>query len=217
MYKGSILEQILEEKIVSILRVPDPDKVLPASKAILNGGIKTIEISLNTPDALKCISEIAEIEGLIPGVGTVVSKESAIESIEAGAEFVVSPITKKEIIDACHSMEKPVFSGAFTPAEIYQAYEWGADVVKVFPAETLGMNYIKAVLQPFPNIKLMPTGGVTPDNIDKWFDLGAVCVGVGGSFTKPDIIEHEEWGRLTGIAREFAENISHYKTNRKRR
>jgi 2-dehydro-3-deoxyphosphogluconate aldolase/(4S)-4-hydroxy-2-oxoglutarate aldolase len=111
-------------------------------------------------------------------------------------------------------LEKPVFSGAFTPGEIFQANEWGADVIKVFPAEVLGMKYIKAVLAPFPNIKLMPTGGVTPDNIDKWFDMGSVCVGVGGSFTNAEIISNEEWGRLSKIAREFSSNIVHYKENR---
>jgi len=215
MEKNDIVDQILGEKIVAILRLSDSDKIFPVSRAILNGGIKTIEISLNTPDAYKCISDLSKIEGVIPGVGTVTNKEMAIKSIEAGAEFVVTPITKKEIIETCHVLGKPVFSGAFTPSEIYQAHEWGADVIKVFPAETLGMKYIKAVKAPFPEIKLMPTGGVTPDNIDKWFDMGAVCVGVGGSFTKANIIENEEWGRLTGIAKEFSDNITHYKKNRK--
>jgi len=215
MNKNNIVNQILEEKIVSIIRVPDATKVIPASIAILKGGIKTIEISLNTPNACECITDLSKVEGIIPGVGTVTNPEMAIKSIEAGAEFVVTPISKKEVIDICHAMGKPVFSGAFTPTEIYQAFEWGADVIKVFPAETLGMKYIKAVKAPFPEIKLMPTGGVTPDNIDKWFDMGAVCVGVGGSFTKADIIENEEWGRLTDIAREFSDSITHYKKNRK--
>ena len=151
---------------------------------------------------------------VLVAVSKTVSTDTVQKAIEAGAEFVVTPITKKEIIETCHTLGKPIFSGAFTPNEIFQANEWGADVIKVFPAEVLGMKYIKAVLAPFPNIKLMPTGGVTPDNIDKWFDMGSVCVGVGGSFTNAEIISNEEWGRLSKIAREFSSNIVHYKENR---
>lgn len=214
MGREEILQEIIEEKIVSILRFHDDGKIIPTAEAILKGGIRVIEVSLNTPNAHDCISKLSKIPDVIAGIGTVTNKQQAVDAIEAGAMFVVSPISKKEIIDACHSMGKPIFSGAFTPSEIHQAHEWGADVVKVFPAEVLGMNYIKAVLTPFPDIKLMPTGGVTPDNIDKWFDIGAVCVGIGSSFTRKDIIENEEWGRLTGIARSFSNNIAHYRKNR---
>ena len=214
MTRNDIIARILEEKIISILRVQDFTKVIPASRAILEGGICIIEISLNTPNALQCISDLSKISGIIPGAGTVIDSDMAKSSIKAGAEFVVSPISKRSVIDACHDLDKPIFSGAFTPSEIYRAYEWGADVVKVFPAEVVGMNYIKAIKAPFPEIRLMPTGGVTPDNIDKWFDLGADCVGIGSKFTKTDILENEEWGRLTRIAKEFSANISHYTRNR---
>lgn len=216
MERTEILNKILEGGIVAILRVRNSYNVIPAAKCILAGGISAIEVTMNTPNALECISELSKIEGIIPGVGTVTNAEMAIDAIQAGAEFVVTPISKKEIIDACHQLNKPIFSGAFSPGEIYQAHEWGADVIKVFPAETLGMNYIKAVKAPFPQIKLMPTGGVTAANIDKWYDMGASCVGVGGSFTNAEIINNEEWGRLTKIAREFSTNIGHYKTNPKK-
>ncbi|MCK5104745.1 MAG: bifunctional 4-hydroxy-2-oxoglutarate aldolase/2-dehydro-3-deoxy-phosphogluconate aldolase [Cyclobacteriaceae bacterium] len=216
MERIEILDKILEGGIVAILRVKDAEKVIPAAKCILAGGIHAIEVTMNTPKAMECISELSKIEGIIPGIGTVTDVKMATEAIHAGAEFVVTPITKKEIIDTCHKLGKPVFSGAFSPGEIFQAYEWGADVIKVFPAETVGMKYIKAVKAPFPQIKLMPTGGVSSDNIDKWYDMGAVCVGVGGSFTNADIINNEEWGRLTKIAKEFATNIKHYKSNRKK-
>ena len=214
MERNEILNKILKGGIIAILRVKDADKVIPAAKCILEGGIHTIEVTMNTPNALECISDLTMIDGIIPGVGTVTDEKMAIAAINAGAEFVVTPISKKEIIHACHKMGKPVFSGAFSPSEIFQAHEWGADVIKVFPAEILGMKYIKAVLAPFPHIKLMPTGGVSSENIDKWYDMGAVCVGVGGSLIKADIIDNEEWGRLTTIAKELATNIKHYKLNR---
>jgi 2-dehydro-3-deoxyphosphogluconate aldolase/(4S)-4-hydroxy-2-oxoglutarate aldolase len=214
MNKDQILEQILESGIIAILRVDDFSKVTAASKAILDGGIHAIEVARNAPKALDCLMEIKFIPGIIPGMGTITSAAMAREAIEAGAEFIVTPITKKEIIDACHDLGKPVFSGAYTPGEIYQAHEWGADVIKIFPAETLGMKYISAIKGPFDDLKLMPTGGVTTENIEKWFEIGVACVGVGSSFTKKDIIENEEWGRLTGIARELASNIEHYKTRK---
>ncbi len=216
MERIEILNEILEGGIIAILRVENSENVVPAAKCILAGGIRAIEVTMNTPNALHCISELSKIKGILPGVGTVTEPEMASAAIQAGAEFVVTPISKKEIIDMCHKLNKPVFSGAFSPGEIYQAFEWGADVIKVFPAETLGMKYIKAIKAPFPQIKLMPTGGVTADNIDKWYDMGSSCVGVGGSFTNAEIISNEEWGRLTRIAREFTSNIEHYKANRKK-
>lgn len=214
MNKSEIVGKILEVGIVAILRMKDSEKVFPASLAILEGGIKSIEVSLNTPDAINCIKQIAGTNGILPGVGTVTSAKKAREAIHAGAEFVVTPITKKEIIDTCHELGKPVISGAFTPSEIYQAHEWGADLVKIFPAETLGMKYIKAIKAPFPRIKLMPTGGVNSANIDQWFEMGADCVGIGSCFTKVSIIENSDWHRLTARAKELVLNIRHYRETR---
>ena len=117
MDRNEILRSILEEKIITILRLRDTNKVLPTAEAILKGGIRVIEVSLNTPDALDRIADISRLESSITGVGTVTSKEMVIKAIEAGAQFVVSPITTKEIIDTSHEMGKPIFSGAFTPTE----------------------------------------------------------------------------------------------------
>ncbi len=214
MSKTEILNKILEDGIVAILRMNSAEKVIPAAKSIFKGGIRAIEVTINTPNALDSIAELAKIKGIIPGVGTVTDADMAISAIQAGAEFVVTPITKKEIIDVCISMGKPVFSGAFSPGEIFQAHEWGADIIKVFPAEQLGAKYIKAVKGPFPQIKLMPTGGVSTDNVGSWYDAGAVCLGVGGSFTKPDIMENDDWEQIENIARKFSESIKHYKANR---
>ncbi len=215
MEKSAILQKILDGGIVAILRVTDSGKVIPAAEYILAGGIHAIEVTMNTPNALQCIEQLSKIEGLLPGVGTVTNAQMAEDAIHAGAEFVVTPITKKEIINTCHKLGKPVISGAFSPSEIFQAHEWGADMVKVFPADTLGRNYIKSINGPFPYIKLMPTGGVSPDNIDKLFDAGAACVGVGGSFTNAEIIENQEWRRLQKIASEYVYNIKHYKVAKK--
>jgi len=215
MSKDQILNKILESGIVAILRVDDSSKVVPATTAILEGGIRAIEVTRNSANALQCLEEIKDLPGIIPGMGTITDGKMAREAIEVGAQFIVTPISKKEIIDTCHQLEKPVFSGAYSPSEIFQAHEWGADVIKVFPAETQGMKYVKACMGPFNQIRYMPAGGVTPENIDKWFELGVACVGVGSSFTKADILENNEWGRLTRIAQEFSSNIEHYKQGKK--
>ncbi len=217
MSRSEILNEIIDGGIVAILRLDNADKVIPVSKSIFNGGIRAIEVTMNTPNALQCIAELSKIVGVIPGVGTVTDKNMAINAIQAGAEFVVTPITKKEIIEVCHDLGKPVFSGAFSPGEIFQAYEWGADIIKVFPADQLGIEYIKAINGPFPQVKLMPTGGVSIDNIDNWYEAGAVCVGVGGSLTNPEIIKKGDWEKMTKMAKDFTERIDHYKTNRKKK
>ena len=210
MNQQEILNKILEAKIVAILRVKDYQKVVPSALAILEGGVKAIEVSLNTPNTLSCISELSKIHGLLPGVGTVTTVQEVRDAVNAGAEFIVSPITKQDLIETSHELGKPIFSGAFTPGEIYQAYEWGADVVKVFPAETVGMRYIKAVKAPFPDIKLMPTGGVNASNIDQWFDMGADCVGIGSCFTKESIMANEDWPRQTARTKELVKNLEHF-------
>ena len=213
MEKERILNEILSGGVIAILRVKDPAKVIPAARAIADGGIRAIEISMNTEGAIGLLPALAAIEGVIPGIGTVTGADTAVKAIEAGAEFVVSPVTKKEVIDTCHRYGKPVFSGALTPTEILHAHESGADAVKIFPAGALGMGYFKSLTAPFPQIRFMPTGGVTPENIDQWFALGAACVGVGGSFTRGEIIDNEEWGRLTSIAGEMVTNVSHFRSN----
>lgn len=210
MEKEDILQSILAEGLVAIIRLKAADKISPVARAIARGGLHHIEVSLNTPDAIEGIRQLAAEGSIVAGAGTVTTAAEAEAVIRAGAQFVVTPISKKEIIDTCHDMGKPIFSGAFSPAEIYQAHHWGADIIKVFPAGTLGMHYLKAVKAPFPDLKLMPTGGVTAENIDQWFEMGADCVGVGGSFTHDDIVNFEEWTRLEQIARKFKANLSHF-------
>jgi len=210
MSRSEILEQIIQNHIVAILRVKDPRHIRISAKALLAGGISSVEVSLNTPNAISCIEDISRIEGILPGAGTVTNTVQAIEAIEAGAQFVVTPISNREVIDTCHAYGKPVFSGALTPSEVFQAYEWGADVVKIFPAEVMPMKYIQTLKTPFPDIRLMPTGGVNCDNIDRWLELGADCVGIGGCFTSEAILHNEDWESQTKVAQNLVSNIRHY-------
>ena len=141
MTKASLLDQLLATKIIAIIRLSSSDSVFELAKALHKGGIRAIEITMGTPNALDEINKLSQIEGVIPGVGSVIDAKTAQSAIEAGAQFVVTPVSKPEVIRMAHQYDKPILSGAMTPSEILQAYEWGADVVKLFPAANFGLSY----------------------------------------------------------------------------
>lgn len=206
MTRIEILNGILASKIVAIIRMDNPEKVIPVARALHKGGIKAIEITMGTPNALELIRELSQIGGVIPGVGTIIDVDTCKLAIQAGAEFVVTPVSKPEVIQMAHQHDKPIFSGAFTPGEILQAYEWGADVVKVFPAD-YGMKYFKALRGPLPQIPMMPTGGVTKDNILEWFGHGACAVGMGTTLMNKQAVEQNDFELVTRTARSFVEMV----------
>lgn len=201
MTKEQILSTLLATKIVAIIRLDDAKPVYDVATALYDGGVKAIEITVGTPNALAEIKKIANHHGILPGVGSVVDAKTAEEAIKAGAEFIVTPTTKLEVIEMAHHYGKPVLSGALTPTEILQAYEWGADIVKLFPAATFGLPYFKAVKAPMPYIPIMPTGGVTVENAAEWLKNGAVCLGVGGTLVNKKLISQRDFKGLTEVAR----------------
>jgi 2-dehydro-3-deoxyphosphogluconate aldolase/(4S)-4-hydroxy-2-oxoglutarate aldolase len=149
---------------------------------------------------LKLIEEFASNKDLLIGVGSVIDPESARMAILSGAQFIVTPVSKQSVIEMAHRYDVPIFSGAFSPGEILAAYEWGADVIKVFPADTLGMAYFKALRGPMPQLQLMPTGGVTLDNAGDWLKAGACAVGIGSALTDKKAIVDENYQLLTANA-----------------
>ena len=161
MTRATLLEQLLATQIIAIIRLSESEPIFELSQALHRGGIKAIEITMGTPNALEEINKLTQIEGVIPGVGSVIDVKTAEAAIEAGAQFVVTPVSKPEVIQIAHQYDKPILSGAMTPTEILQAYEWGADVVKLFPAENFGLSYFKAVKAPMPHLPIMHTGGIT--------------------------------------------------------
>jgi len=201
MKREDILAQLLISKIVAIIRLNSAEPVHTTALALHGGGINVIEVTMGTPNALQEIYKLSKIRGVIPGVGSVINKEQAIEAVSAGAQFIVTPASKSEVIFAAHECGKPVLSGALTPTEIMQAYEWGADVVKLFPASTFGLPYFKAVQAPIPHIPMMPTGGVTVDNAKSWLDSGAVCLGVGSSLVDKDLIAKGKFEEIAQLAK----------------
>lgn len=204
------VEKLLENKAFAVLRLDDSTKALSVVEALINGGVKNIEITLTTQNPYKVIEEVAKEFGdnAVIGVGSVVNKEEMISSIDAGATYVVSPIFNPILIDMCHSSGFPIFTGAFSPTEIYNATIAGADVVKVFPANILGMEFFKSILAPMPDLKIMPTGGVSLTNANQWFAAGACAVGVGGALVDSKAINNNDFIKLTQNAKQLMNTIN---------
>ena len=206
--KQQTLDRILAEKVVAIVRLDVAEHVTPTIEAIHAGGISTIEVTMGTPQAVQHIEQYAHHDDILIGVGSVTDPEAARIAILAGAKFIVTPITKVSVIETALLYCVPIFSGAFSPSEILQAHEWGADVVKVFPADTLGMSYFKAIKAPMPFLPLMPTGGVTLDNAKDWLDAGACALGMGSALTNQQAIARGNYEQITQNAQRLRKNIA---------
>ncbi len=205
--KEQILERIFSDKAIAVIRLNDAAKAIQVVEAIASGGVTIVEITLTTPDALNIISELSTRANLLVGAGTVMSERDASESIERGARFIVTPILNLPLIDVAHRRGVPAMIGAMTPTEIYAAYKAGADVVKVFPAEVVGTAFFKAVKAPLPQIKMMPTGGVTLANAGEWLSAGACAVGIGGALLDSKAIAANDFARLSENAKTFRASI----------
>jgi 2-dehydro-3-deoxyphosphogluconate aldolase/(4S)-4-hydroxy-2-oxoglutarate aldolase len=210
MNREKIVKEILKRKAVAVLRVKEEEKLQRVIEAIYSGGVSVIEITMTVPNAIQLIEQMNEKldKNIIIGVGSVLNSKTAEEAIEAGAKYVVSPILKKEIIDTSHKFDIPAMPGCFTPSEIQTAFEWGADIVKVFPADIVGMEFFKAILAPMPHLKLMPTGGVSLTNAGEWLKAGACAVGIGSALLDKKAIQENNYLKLTENAKLIMKNIS---------
>lgn len=203
--KLTTLRTIDESGAVLIVRLPDADVAERVAHAAIEGGFRALEITLSIPGAVDLIRRLAErytAQGVLVGAGTVLDGHAAYECIRAGAQFLVSPQLNPEMIRVANRYQVPTISGAFTPTEILESAEAGADIVKLFPTENAGIPYAKAVLAPFAHLPIMPAGGVTTENVDDWFAAGVSAVGVGSAVTKawqPD----GDFTRVTAAARAF--------------
>ena len=210
MDRKIILEEILKRKAVAVIRVKDPDKLKKVIEAIHAGGVSVAEITMTVPNAIQLIEKMNEElnDDIIIGVGSVLNAAVAENAIKAGAKYVVSPILKKEIIDTAHEFNVPAMPGCFTPTEIQYAFELGADIIKVFPADVVGMDFFKAILAPMPHLKLMPTGGVSLTNAGNWLKAGACAVGIGSALLDKEAIKSENYSKLTDNARLIMKSIN---------
>ena len=208
--RSETVRQIEQLGIVAVIRLRDPGKLRAVVDAIVAGGVRALEVTMTVPGAVELIRGLAPTlpDGFLLGAGTVIDAATARAVIDAGAQFVISPVFRREVIAACHERGVPVAPGCFTPTEILDAHEAGADIVKVFPATTLGPQYIKDVRAPLPQLKLMPTGGVSPDNAGDWIRAGAVAVAAGSSLLDAKAIESGRFDVITANARRFVDNVA---------
>lgn len=209
MTKFEVLKRIRDAKVVAILRFVDPDKVDYTVDALLEGGITALEVTLNSTGALEQIRAAVAACGnrAVVGAGTVLDGAAAMSALLAGAQFIVAPNVKEEVIRAANRHGKPVLPGAMTPTEIQAAAEAGADIVKVFPAGTLGPRYFKEVKAPLGHVSLMATGGITVENAAEFIRSGADMVGVGGQLVSTELIAQGRWGELSDRARRFIDAV----------
>ena len=207
MMKHDIFRGILERRMVAIVRAGTPDAALQMAEACIAGGITALEVAFTTPDTVGVLRTLSERHGVdvMLGAGTVLDPETARHAILAGAQFIISPSVNVETIKIAQRYQVLSMPGAMTPTEIGAALDAGADIIKVFPAEVFGPSYIKALKAPLPQAPLMPTGGVTVDNLADWFANGATAVGIGSSLTGP--AASGDYPAVTTRARAFVEKM----------
>lgn len=200
-----ILTQLIEGKVVAVVRLASGEQLVRVAEALKAGGISAIEFTASTPGAVGMIEKACSRFGgeVLMGAGTVLDPETARAALLAGAEFIVTPSLNLATIELCKRYGKPVVPGALTPTEILTAWQAGADMVKVFPASLGGPSYVKAVLAPLPQIRLVPTGGVSADNAAEYLNAGAVAVGVGGRLVDKAAVAREDWDAITAEAQQL--------------
>jgi 2-dehydro-3-deoxyphosphogluconate aldolase/(4S)-4-hydroxy-2-oxoglutarate aldolase len=209
MGKMRTIEKILDEKVIAIIRARGLIDVIPVVRALLDGGIHILEVSFNTPGAVDLIRKISEEFGddVCCGAGTVVDGYTAMRAMEAGSRFIISPIADEGMMKACITNGIPVIPGAFTAAEIYKAFACGAPMVKVFPAEPSGPEYIKAIKAVFPQIPMVAVGGVDAGNAKLYLSKGASAVAVGTSIVNDTLIKTAAYEQIRKNARHMKDSI----------
>lgn len=203
--KQQVLQRIREAGLLAVIRGPSKALTLQTVDALIAGGVKGIEITYTTPEAEAVVAALAQKYGdnILLGMGTLTEPKQAISAKAAGASFVVSPICEPELVKAMVASDLVCMAGALTPTEIYQAHQLGVDVVKVFPGSLTGPSYIKAIHGPFPYIKIMPTGGVSKQNIHEWFAAGAFAVGAGSALCPKDMVLKGDFAEISKLAADF--------------
>jgi 2-dehydro-3-deoxyphosphogluconate aldolase/(4S)-4-hydroxy-2-oxoglutarate aldolase len=216
MKKGEILRRINEIGIVPVVRANSIDEALRAVAAIKDGGVPVLEITMTVPGALRVIEEVGARYGedVLVGAGTVLDPETARACISAGARFVVSPSLNLATIELCRRYGIAVMPGALTPTEVLTAWQAGADVVKVFPCDAMGgARYLRALKAPFPQIELIPTGGVSLANAGEFISAGAWAIGIGSELVDLKAIKANQHERITNTARDLLESVRNARQN----
>lgn len=214
--KSEVMERIHDLGLLAVIRGPSLELTLKMVEALVAGGVLGIEITFSTPNALEVVRSLDAEYGteILLGMGTLTRVEHAEEANSAGAQFLVSPHTAKELAAAMVGTRLPSMMGAFTPSEVVRARSLGSDVVKIFPGSLGGPAYMKALRGPFPDLPLMPTGGVTYENLGDWFAAGAFAVGAGSNLCPVEFALSGEFGAITERAKNYVEAVREAKARR---
>lgn len=213
MSREATLQRILDSGIVAVVRAESGESLVKVVRALADGGVTAAEITFTVPGALDVIQQVRRELGdaVLLGAGTVLDPETARAALLAGAEYIVAPSLNVDVIRLCRRYDKVVMPGAFTPTEVVAAWEAGADVVKVFPADVGGPPYLKALKGPLPQIRLMPTGGVDLNTAESFLKAGACCLGVGGSLVEPKAVASGDFGRLRDLAAQYVAIVKRFR------
>lgn len=196
--------------VVAVIRLHDAEAGRDVALALADGGVTALEITMTVPNAVDLIAQLAATlpPQVLIGAGTVLNAATAHAVIAAGAQFVVSPVLRLDVIEACHRDGVAAMPGCFSPTEILTASDAGADIVKVFPATALGPTFFKDVRGPLPHIKLMPTGGVSLENAGDWIRAGACAIGVGSALVDPAAVKARRFSDISVRARQFVAAVA---------
>jgi 2-dehydro-3-deoxyphosphogluconate aldolase/(4S)-4-hydroxy-2-oxoglutarate aldolase len=216
MAKETQLQQVLDSGVVAIVRSQDSQQLVDVVRALIEGGVSTVEITMTVPGALDVVRQVRQTLGdkVLLGAGTILDTETARLALLAGAEYLVSPTLNLDVIRMCQRYDKLVMPGAFTPTEILAAWEAGADIVKVFPADVVGPAFFKALKGPLPQIRVMPTGGVDLTTAATFLKAGACCLGVGSQLVEPDAVAQRNFSRITELARQYSDIVKKFRADK---
>ena len=205
MSKEQQLQHVLDCGIVAVVRSPDSQQLVEVVHALAEGGVTVAEITMTVPDALDVVRQVRNSLGdrVLLGAGTILDAETARAALLAGAEYLVAPTLNLDVIRLCQRYDKLVMPGCFTPTEILTAWEAGADIIKVFPAEVVGPPFFKALRGPLPQVRLMPTGGVDLTTAAAFLKAGACCLGIGSQLVEPAAVAARNFDRLRDLARQY--------------
>lgn len=210
MNKQQVFAKVKELGLLAVLRGPSEDKTVKAVDALVAGGVKGIEITYSTPNAQSVVNTLVKKYGdeILVGMGTLTTPEHLQMAVDNGAKFVVSPMFDHDLTVDFVKSGLVSMVGCFTPSEAFHAYSLGADVVKIFPGRLAGPSYIKDLKGPFPDIPMMPTGGVNKDNLVDWFKVGVVAVGAGSALCPKDLVLNEQYDQITEVAKAFVQAVN---------
>lgn len=196
------VEEILQQKIIAIVRLDDYDRAVQVAQALVAGGVKALEYTLTGRGAIEAVSRVRAAlgDGVIVGVGTVLHADEANAAMDAGAQFVVTPALRRAVIAACVNRNIPVLGGGLTPTELLDAHEAGCELVKLFPAGSVGPRYLQDVLAPLPFLKLIPTGGISAENARQYLGAGAAALGIGGNLVSKKAVAAGDFSQITAAA-----------------